>query len=145
MRFAVLDVVELRSCCCPLRVKISLAGYLEEHVAVVCVCRSDCESVTEMEEFEGRFNVASRLPQYLFGLLLLFWFQLVILVVEITQFSSVGKEDIFGISNAYFITAMFTGAVVLARYIFVSAIFLGCSWSFYSRLSDFRGVRTDTI
>lgn len=43
----------------------SAEGKTEEHAAVVCVRRSDWESVTEIEEFVGRLSFASRFPQYL--------------------------------------------------------------------------------
>jgi hypothetical protein len=39
----------------------------EEHEAVVCVRRSDWDSVTLIEEFVGRFNFVSLFPQYLTG------------------------------------------------------------------------------
>jgi hypothetical protein len=35
--------------------------------AVVCVRKSDWESVTEREELVGRLSLVSRLPQYLQG------------------------------------------------------------------------------
>ena len=38
---------------------------MPEHEAVVCVLRSDWSSVTDSDEFVGRFSFASRLPQYL--------------------------------------------------------------------------------
>lgn len=42
---------------------------IEEQAAVVCVRRSFWERVTDMEEFVGRFSFGSRLPQYLYFLL----------------------------------------------------------------------------
>lgn len=49
----------------PLRVKVSGPVKVEEHDAVVRVLNDFCESVTEREEFVGRFRDVSRLPQYL--------------------------------------------------------------------------------
>lgn len=69
---------------------------VEEQEAVVWVRRSDWERVTEREELVGRFREGSRLPQYL---------------VEIYQSCSMNE----GKERRYLITAMFTGAVVLAR------------------------------
>lgn len=48
----------------PLSVKESFSNDGEQ-VAVVCVRRSSCESVTDSEELVGRFSLVSRLPQYL--------------------------------------------------------------------------------
>lgn len=48
-----------------LRRRVSLAGKVEEHDAVVWVRRSSWERVTEMEELVGRFSFGSRFPQYL--------------------------------------------------------------------------------
>ena len=69
---------------------------VEEQEAVVWVRRSDWERVTEREELVGRLREGSRLPQYL---------------VDVYQSCSM-KE---GEGCRYLITAMFTGAVVLAR------------------------------
>lgn len=69
--------------------------------------RLDCESVTEREELVGRFSVASRFPQYL-------WWGF--------SFGGVEMRGGEGGEERYLMTAMFTGAVVLARYIFVSAM-----------------------
>ena len=75
--------------------------YAAEQEAVVCVRRSDWESVTERDEFVGRLRAGSRLPQYLC----------------IDQLRGLQEEwwtDLM--------TAMLTGAVVLARYTFWSAM-----------------------
>lgn len=61
--------------------------------------RSACERVTERELFVGRLSFASRLPQYL---------RSVSLVLAIPIQTTVG-------TSSYLTTAMFTGAVVLAR------------------------------
>lgn len=71
---------------------------VEEQEAVVWVRRSDWERVTEREELVGRLREGSRLPQYLQS-----FCQSCSRVVE----AKGGKR--------YLITAMFTGAVVLAR------------------------------
>ena len=66
--------------------------------------RSAWERVTEREEFVGRFSLGSRLPQYL----------LVVVVSEVVQGGPGcrgGMEEVC----VYLTTAMFTGAVVLAR------------------------------
>ena len=87
----------------PLRVSESLEYWLL-HEAVVWVRRSSCESVTDRELLVGRLSLASRLPQYLCyslaSLFVLSWL----------------------LSQAYLITAMLTGAKVLARYTLLSAI-----------------------
>jgi len=62
----------------------------------VSVRRSDWERVTEREELVGRLSLVSRLPQYL------------------VRFVSLGRSLRKRISF-YLMTAMFTGAVVLAR------------------------------
>jgi hypothetical protein len=69
----------------------------------VWVRRSDWDRVTEREEFVGRLRAVSRLPQYLNG--------------EVS-----GVEE-FNSRGPYLMTAMFTGAVVLALYTFWSDIF----------------------
>ena len=64
------------------------------------VRRSDWESVTEREELMGRLSLVSRLPQYL------------------GCFVSLGRslrKESEGNGQVYLMTAMFTGAVVLAR------------------------------
>lgn len=66
-----------------------------EHEAVVWVWRSAWERVTLRDEFVGRFSLASRFPQYL-------------LYISIRIRIEEG-------STVYLMTAMFTGAVVLAR------------------------------
>lgn len=68
-----------------------------EQEAVVWVRRSDWESVTEREELVGRLRLGSRLPQYL-----------------LQGVVSRLKETMSG-GRAYLITAILTGAVVLAR------------------------------
>lgn len=67
--------------------------YFELHDAVVCVRRSSWESVTEREELVGKFSFGSRFPQYLQG------------------------SEMFSLERleAHLITAMLTGAKVLAR------------------------------
>ena len=72
----------------------------EEHAAVVCVRRSACERVTEMDELVGRLSLVSRLPQYLKKRKSVNW-----------NVKSVDRER--G-EYAYLTTAMLTGAVVLA-------------------------------
>ena len=67
---------------------------------MVWVRRSDWERVTEREELVGRFREASRLPQYLHS-----YCQSCRIIVE-----APGEGGM-----SYLITAMFTGAVVLAR------------------------------
>lgn len=59
------------SCGSELIRRVSEVGKMEEEAAVVWVRRSDCERVTEMEELVGRFNFASRFPQYLQRLLVM--------------------------------------------------------------------------
>ena len=76
--------------------KVSGPVKVEEQEAVVWVRRSDCERVTEREELVGRLREGSRLPQYL---------------VDIYQSCSMKERK----RRRYLITAMFTGAVVLAR------------------------------
>ena len=49
----------------PLRMRESGPEYDSEHEAVVCVRSDFWDSVTDSEEFVGRFNAVSRLPQYL--------------------------------------------------------------------------------
>lgn len=49
----------------PLRMRESGPEYDSEHDAVVCVLSDFCDSVTDNEEFVGRFNAVSRFPQYL--------------------------------------------------------------------------------
>ena len=91
------------SCSAPLRMSESLV-YLTLQEAVVCVRRSSCERVTEREEFVGKFSLGSRLPQYLFFLL----------------------GAVYGLvrlgMTAHLITAMLTGAKVLARQTFRSEV-----------------------
>ena len=53
------------SCGASLRSSVSGGEKVVEQEAVVCVRRSDCESVMEREEFVGRFRLGSRFPQYL--------------------------------------------------------------------------------
>lgn len=67
---------------------------------MVWVRRSDWERVTEREELVGRFREGSRLPQYL---------------GSYCQSCTVIVEAPGGGRKPYLITAMFTGAVVLAR------------------------------
>ena len=55
------------SCGDPLRMSVSVIGNEAEQEAVVCVRRSDWESVMEREELVGRLRVGSRFPQYLAG------------------------------------------------------------------------------
>lgn len=69
---------------------------MEEQEAVVWVRRSDWERVTEREEFVGRLREGLRLPQYL----------------ELLCQSCSGVA-VGGV--VYLMTAMLTGAVVLAR------------------------------
>ena len=69
---------------------------VEEQEAVVWVRRSDWERVTEREELVGRLREGSRLPQYLD-----------IRLLELLKVCMVW--------SFYLITAIFTGAVVLAR------------------------------
>jgi hypothetical protein len=87
----------------PLRVRESL-GYWLLHEAVVWVRRSSCDSVTERELLVGRLSLASRLPQYLCCSLAC----LSILLCLSSQ--------------THLMTAMLTGAKVLARYTVLSAI-----------------------
>lgn len=61
------------SCGDELRRRESSEGKVEEAAAVVCVRRSDCESVTDIEEFVGRLSFGSRFPQYLLSISVLFW------------------------------------------------------------------------
>lgn len=84
------------SCGEPLRRRVSSAGKEAEQDAVVWVRRLDWESVTEREELVGRLRVGSRFPQYLVG-------------------GGLDVEGRVGDEQAYFTTAMLTGAVVLAR------------------------------
>ncbi len=49
----------------PLRMSESGPEKDSEHEAVVCVRRDFCESVTDSDEFVGKFRATSRLPQYL--------------------------------------------------------------------------------
>jgi hypothetical protein len=67
----------------------------------VRVRRSDCERVTEREELVGRLSLASRLPQYLVGFVSL---------RRLLRGERVRRKGWL-----YFMTAIFTGAVVLAR------------------------------
>lgn len=76
----------------------------ELHDAVVCVRRSSCERVTDKEELVGRLSFASRFPQYLVAIRSRAW---------------------IGWCQTYLITAMLTGAKVLARYTVPSAIGVG--------------------
>jgi hypothetical protein len=77
---------------------------VEEQDAVVCVRRDFWERVTEMEELVGRLRVVSRLPQYLAASQnsLLFHSWLTVALGDLRA------------RQTYFMTAMFTGAVVLA-------------------------------
>jgi hypothetical protein len=87
----------------PLSVRESL-GYWLLHEAVVCVRRSSCDSVTDRELFVGRLSLASRLPQYLCC-------------------PSAFRSMLFLLSSqTHLMTAMLTGAKVLARYTLLSAI-----------------------
>ncbi len=70
---------------------------VEEQEAVVWVRRSDWERVTEREELVGRLREGSRLPQYL------------------ESFSQRCSRVARKRGGQYLITAMLTGAVVLAR------------------------------
>ena len=63
----------------------------------MCVRRERCERVTDREELVGRFSVGSRLPQYLDE-----------------RCPSVSWTSIWGL-RSHLMTAMLTGAVVLAR------------------------------
>jgi hypothetical protein len=83
----------------------SEVGKDSEQAAVVCVRRSAWERVTEIEELVGRFSFGSRFPQYLLRV-----------SIYITRRCWGGV--------VYFTTAIFTGAVVLAWYIFWSAILI---------------------
>lgn len=74
-----------------------------EQVAVVWVRRSDWERVTEREELVGRLRVASRLPQYLEGAVS----HVLVCVARCGSGRYRGDTDLM--------TAMLTGAVVLAR------------------------------
>lgn len=85
------------------------------------VRRSDWERVTEMEELVGRLSVGSRFPQYLYGSLSaggggVFgeegwnWGG-----GEVKERVRVGGRSGLGRKSNYLMTAMFTGAVVLAR------------------------------
>ena len=85
------------SCGEALRRRVSSAGKEAEQEAVVWVRRSDWERVMEREELVGRFRVGSRFPQYL------------------VRGVSWMRRGGFGGLEAYFTTAMLTGAVVLAR------------------------------
>ena len=80
----------------PLRVSVSESKDGAQE-AVVCVRRSSCERVTERELLVGRLRVGSRLPQYLVKHMLAQW----------GWFCGIGTN---------FITAMLTGAKVLARW-----------------------------
>ena len=80
------------------RSKVSGPSKVEEQEAVVWVRRSVWERVTEREELVGRLSEGSRLPQYLIS-------PLVKNLLEVCVW--------FG--GFYLITAIFTGAVVLAR------------------------------
>lgn len=77
--------------------RVSGLEKVEEQEAVVWVRRSDWERVTEREELVGRLRVGSRLPQYL------------------ESFSQKVLSNCGGRGGVHLITAMFTGAVVLAR------------------------------
>lgn len=77
--------------------------------------RSAWERVTEREEFVGRFSFGSRFPQYLF--------KLVSWVCSKVGCVGVRVGVGLGVGVAYFMTAMLTGAVVLARCICVLALF----------------------
>ena len=79
--------------------------YDSEHEAVVCVRRDFCDSVTDKDGFVGRLSVVSRLPQYLVQY----------------EHEAYGRQHIVLFPSAvgrswrtYLMTAMFTGAVVLA-------------------------------
>lgn len=82
------------------RTRVSGWANEAEHEAVVCVRKSAWESVTEREELVGRLRVASRFPQYL-------------MCGQICSRKG-GHGGVEG-WECYLITAMFTGAVVLAR------------------------------
>lgn len=78
------------------------------------VRRSDWERVTEREELVGRLSVGSRFPQYLNGGLLAGGGGTMSGIRGVGAGGSVGKGSDWGACN-YLMTAMFTGAVVLAR------------------------------
>ena len=80
-------------------------GYWLLHEAVVWVRRSSCDSVTDSELLVGRLSLASRLPQYLCYLL-----------------DDLCMRSWLLSRQAYLMTAMLTGAKVLARYTVLSAI-----------------------
>lgn len=66
-----------------------------------------CERVTERDEFVGRFSVASRFPQYLgYG--------------QYASFVAVMEGGVE--CNTHLMTAMLTGAVVVARKTVLSAM-----------------------
>jgi len=94
----------------PLRVRESL-GYWLLHEAVVWVRRSSCDSVTDSELLVGRLSLASRLPQYLCYLL-----------------DDLCMRSWLLSRQAYLMTAMLTGAKVLARYTVLSAIVCELIW-----------------
>ena len=76
---------------------------------MVWVLSDFCESVTDSEELVGRFNLVSRLPQYLATML------------ELYQNAATRMEE--SAVHTYLITAILTGAAVLARYTVESTIF----------------------
>jgi len=78
---------------------------------VVWVLRDFCESVTESDEFVGRFREVSRLPQYL-------------PLLSEAVVEEPPHERTIDVARTYLITAMLTGAVVLARYTVVSDMVL---------------------
>lgn len=87
-----------------MRRRVSSLGKVGEQDAVVCVRRSRWERVTLSEELVGRLRVGLRLPQYLGK--------------ESASVAGIHdrgiKEDEDG-ACVYLITAILTGAVVLAR------------------------------
>lgn len=88
----------------PLRMSESGPEKDSEQEAVVRVLRDFCDRVTESEEFVGRFNTVSRFPQYLLK---------DSASIHDIMFWRYWVEGTFW--RTYLITAMLTGAVVLAR------------------------------
>ncbi len=94
----------------PLRIRESGPEKDSLQAAVVWVRRDFCDNVTDKEEFVGRFNAVSRLPQYLIAHTCQLCTHQSLRRLE----KSVEREGHVS-WRTYLITAMFTGAVVLAR------------------------------
>ncbi len=101
LRHACVLVEDCMSSSSPLSMRVSGPEYDPEHDAVVRVRKDFWDKVTEREEFVGRFRETSRLPQYLWSINRCFLTKLRLGIV---------------LRHTYLITAMLTGAVVLARY-----------------------------